>query len=247
MGTIVAIGGGELKDLDTLPIDKEIVRLTGKKHPRALFIPTASGDAEGYWKTFQSIYGEKLGCTSEVLYLIRESPSPKELREKILGADLIYVGGGNTLKMLKIWRQKGVDAALKQAYEKGAVLSGISAGAICWFSSGCSDSKRFSNAADASFMKVTGLKLIPLTLSPHHIREAHRDKGLEQLMKRTSGVGIALDDNCALEIVGNTYRFINSQPNAGAKRVYWTEGKLHTEKMSLSETFFPLHSLTHKK
>lgn len=96
MKKLVAIGGGELKDLDTLLIDREIVKLTGKKHPRALFIPTASGDADGYWQTFQKVYGEMLGCKPEVLYLVRETPSRKEIKEKILGADLIYVGGGNT-------------------------------------------------------------------------------------------------------------------------------------------------------
>ena len=140
MGKIVAIGGGELKDLDTLSIDREIVSLTGKKHPTALFIPTASGDAEGYWKTFQGIYGGMLGCKPEVLYLIKENPVKREIEEKILGADLIYVGGGNTMKMLKAWRKKGVDKLLKKAYGQGIVLSGLSAGAICWFAYGCSDS-----------------------------------------------------------------------------------------------------------
>ncbi len=71
MKKIVAIGGGELKSLETLRIDKEIIRLSGKKHPKALFVPTASGDSEAYWKTFQRVYGKRLGCKTDVLYLLK--------------------------------------------------------------------------------------------------------------------------------------------------------------------------------
>ncbi|MFQ5621295.1 MAG: Type 1 glutamine amidotransferase-like domain-containing protein, partial [Candidatus Nanoarchaeia archaeon] len=109
MGKIVAIGGGEIKNFETLSIDRAITKLTGKKKPKALFIPTASGDAEGYWQTFQKVYGKRLGCRTDKLFLLREKPTNKEITKKIKWADLIYVGGGNTLRMLKIWRRKGVD------------------------------------------------------------------------------------------------------------------------------------------
>lgn len=231
MGKIVAVGGGEIKDLDTLPIDKEIVKLTGKKRPTALFIPTASGDAEGYWQTFQKVYGKMLGCKPEVLYLRRENPSRREIEEKILRADLIYVGGGNTLKMLKTWRKNGVDKLLMKAYEQGVVLSGLSAGAICWFTYGCSDSRRFSNSGDASFMRIRGLGLVNLTLNPHHIKEKHRDKGLVKLMQKTSGVVVALDDNSALEIVNDQYRIITSKKGVGARKIYYSKNKLHQVKI----------------
>ena len=243
---LVAIGGGEIKNLDTLSIDKEIVRLTGKKNPKALFIPTASNDAQGYWETFQEVYGNKLGCKTQVLYLIKEHPTQKEIQEKILGSDLIYVGGGNTLKMLQVWRRQGVDKLLKTAYEKGIVISGLSAGAICWFRYGCSDSRRFSDSKDTSFMKVKGLEFVNLTLSPHHIREPHRDKGLESLMRTTPGVAIALDDNCAIEIVGETYRLISSKEKAGAKRIYFARGKIHQESINVTSDYNPLFLLLKK-
>jgi len=246
MNKIVAIGGGELKELETLPIDKEIVSLTGKRNPRALFIPTASNDAEGYWKTFQEVYGKKLGCTPNVLYLIREKPTRNEIEDKILNADLIYVGGGNTLKLLKIWKKVGVDRVLKQAYENGIVISGLSAGAICWFKYGCSDARRFSRPEDTTFMRVSGLNLINLTVSPHHIREKNRDDGLIKLMKHTSGVAIALDDNSALEIVGDTYRIINSQKEAGAKKVYYLKGKPYQDKIEIKREYHPLSDLVKK-
>ena len=84
MSAIVAIGGGELKDLETLPIDRAIVKLAGKKHPKALFIPTASNDSVGYWEIFRGVYGKKLGCETDALFLIREKLSKKQMQEKIL-------------------------------------------------------------------------------------------------------------------------------------------------------------------
>lgn len=246
MGKIIAIGGGELKDLDTLSIDEEVVRLTGKKNPKALFIPTASRDAEGYWQTFRQLYGERLGCKTDVLKLVSENPSAETIKEKILGSDLIYVGGGNTQMMLEKWKELGVDGLLKQAYRRGIILSGLSAGAICWFKYGCSDAPKFKDEKDLSLIRINGLGLVKLTMSPHHIREGHRDEGLARIMKTTSGVGIGLDDNCALEIVDGTYRFIASKPGAGAKRVYYKDNKLVVKKMSASENYFLLDKLLKK-
>jgi len=87
---IVAIGGGEIRDSETLAIDKEIIRLTQKKHPKLLFIPTASSDSEDYYNDVDKYFGKKLGCKTNVLYLLKEAPSPKEIRNKILSSDIIY-------------------------------------------------------------------------------------------------------------------------------------------------------------
>jgi dipeptidase E len=246
MGKIIAIGGGELKDLDTLPIDEEIVRLTGRKNPKALFIPTASGDAQGYWETFRQVYGNRLGCKPEVLRLVKETPSEREIRDKILGSHLIYVGRGNTQAMLETWRKQGIDDILKLAYKKGIVLSGVSAGAICWFKYGGSDSPKFTNTADNSLIRINGLGLINLTLSPHHIREIHRDAGLAKIMRTTPGVGIGLDDNCALEIVDGTYRFIRSKENAGAKRVFYKNDKPVSQRIEAFKDFLLMEGLVKK-
>jgi dipeptidase E len=217
MKTIVAIGGGELGELETLAIDREMVKLSGKKHPMVLFIPTASKDSEKYWKIFQKVYGEKLGCKTDVLFLVREKLSRKHIEEKILSADIVYVGGGNTLRMMKIWRKLGVDQMLRKAWERGVVMAGLSAGAICWFRYGVSDSRRFSNPNDTSFMRVRGLDFIHATASPHHVREKKlRDPGIKNMMLRTSGVGLTLDDNSALIIEGGRYRVMVSEKGADA-------------------------------
>lgn len=113
---IVAIGGGEIGregyDIETLEIDREIIKLTNKKIPTLLFVPTASEDSEGYCETIYNYYGKKLKCNIEYLKLIKDKLSFAEIKRKINSADIIYVGGGNTLKMMTIWRNLGVDTLL---------------------------------------------------------------------------------------------------------------------------------------
>ncbi len=236
--TIIAIGGGELGESETLPIDQAIVKFAKKKHPKALFIPTASNDAIGYWETFQKIYKKKLGCKTDVLMLLRDNLTKEQIEEKILSTDIIYVGGGNTLKMLKVWRKKGVDVLLKKAYEKGVILSGLSAGAICWFRYGASDSRRFMKGEQHNvIMRVRGLNLIPCTISPHHIREKQaREKGLIQIMKRTPGVALALDDNSAILIQDDCFKVLRSKPNVHIRKVFRKNGKIEKELLKDSGT-----------
>lgn len=222
--TIIAIGGGELGKLDTLAIDKKIVKLSKKTHPKVLFIPTASNDAEGYCDTFQKVYGDKLHCQVDFLLLVRDKHrlTKKEIKQKILSADIIYVGGGSTLKMMKEWRKQGVDKFLKQAYRKGIILSGLSAGAICWFRYGVSDSRLFmKNSKNKDWMRVAGLNLFSLTISPEHIRDKKiRDEGIKIIMQRTPGVGLAMDDYTALVIQNNSYKIWHSRKNVGITKYF---------------------------
>jgi len=245
---IIAIGGGEIGrpgfPVETTKIDQEIVRLSGKKHPRLLFIPTASSDSQTYLDTVQKHFGQRLGCIITNLLLIKEKPSIKIIRSKILNTDIIYVGGGNTDKMLKIWRRYGIDKIIKQAYRKNIILSGLSAGAICWFKFGSTDSK--SSDRSDSYTKLKGLGLVSLTLSPHHIREKKRKPALIKIMKSTPGVGIALDDYSALEIVNDSYRIITSKSLPKAHKVYYQNKKLIYKPIKKQKLFLPLSELLQK-
>ena len=156
MGKIVAIGGGDMASLETRAIDERVVELTGADKPRALFVPTASYDRVSYWEDFRRVYGDTLGCETDVLYLLGVNPSTEELEEKILSAHLVYVGGGNTLKMMRRWRRLGVDAVLREAHDKGIVLAGLSAGCICWFSWGHSDSMSFYHPDELELRQSEG-------------------------------------------------------------------------------------------
>ena len=239
MKTIVAIGGGELGELETLPIDRAIVKLAGKIHPKALFIPTASIDSALYWETFQAVYGKKLGCETDVLFLIREKLSKKQIEAKILSADIVYVGGGNTLRMLRVWRKYGVEKLLCKAYEKGVILSGLSAGAIGWFRYGSSDSRRFmkDGKEKTSLMRVSALGFLSLTMSPHHIREKKlRNPGIREMMQRTPGVALALDDNSAILIQDDRYEILRSKPMVGIKKVFRKNGKVEVVSLKDSGT-----------
>ncbi len=115
-------------------------RLTGKSQPNALFIPTALADSEDYVESFQIAYRDRLGCKTDVLRLVSERPDQVEIAQKVALADLVYVGGGSTLNLMRIWRKTGLDKMLRTAWERGTVLSGTSAGANCWFQYSHSDS-----------------------------------------------------------------------------------------------------------
>jgi dipeptidase E len=215
---IVAIGGGGLALRETLPIDREIVRLTERRRPRALFLPTASSDNPDYCMAFRLIYGGRLKCQCDVLPLLKDPPGHAALARSIRQADLIYVGGGNTLKMMRRWRHLGVDRLLQQARQRGTVLSGVSAGANCWFDCGSSDSMKFYRPHDWTFIRVRGLGFLPAACCPHYHREA-REASFAEMIGRHGGIGIALDDHTALEVVGDRYRILVSKSSGRAYRV----------------------------
>jgi dipeptidase E len=233
--TIVAIGGGEIRTRGTAAIDREIIRLSNKKHPKFLFIPTASSDSDRYWKHVQEYFGGFLKCKTEVLFLIKERPAKDEIRKKILAADIIYVGGGNTLLMMRLWRHLGVDKLLMQAYENGTVLSGISAGSICWFDSGHSDSMSFYNPREWKYIKVKGLGLIDGIHCPHYngrTRGIPRRKDFRDMIGKIGGVGIAIENNCAIEFIdGRLYKVVRSNSYSRAYKVYRKDGRVVAEQI----------------
>jgi dipeptidase E len=251
MGVVVAIGGGQIGrpgteiPVETTEIDQEIIRLSGKSHPKLLFVPTASSDAESYCSAVRQHFGKRLGCTVNILYLIKNQQTKKGIEEKVLSSDIIYVGGGNTLKMLIEWRRRGVDKILVKAFENNIILSGLSAGAICWFKYGSSDSRRFNNP-DAGLIKIRGLKIINALCCPHYDTERDRKEHLKVLMRKTSGVGIALDSCSAIECVDDKYRIITSKGTATAFKVYWREGQFYEEIIEKRNVFRPLVSLLTK-
>jgi len=249
MKKIIAIGGGEIGrpgyPVETTQIDKEIINLTGKKNPRLLFVPTASADSELYFETVKKHFGKTLGCKTDVLYLINKNLSKKEIEQKIFASDIIYVGGGNTLKMMRVWRKYGVDKILKQAYERGVVLSGLSAGSICWFRWGNSDSRKSINPK-ADLIKVSGLNLINALHCPHYDFEKDRKLDLKKMMRKTAGISIAIDNCCAIEIVDDKYRIICSKKSANAYKVYWKSNKYYEEVIKKEKEFKDLKDLLKK-
>jgi dipeptidase E len=210
---IIAIGGGSLKKKQTLPIDRTIVKLTGRKSPRALFIPTANNDARDYCEAFDRIYGNLLGCRIDHLLLYRRPEDRIVAAGKIRAADLIYVGGGNTLRMMKIWRLLGIDKMLIKAGQKGAVLAGVSAGAICWHEWGHSDSRAYAGKKNWSYIKVRGLGLRPGLYCPH-LDSEKRHASFNKMVVRDNMVGIACDNFAAIRYDGTGATCLTSRRKA---------------------------------
>lgn len=246
---IIAIGGGEIGrpgfPVETTSLDKEIIRLSGQKKPRLLFLPTASSDSTSYTKIVKNHFGKRLGCQVEVLYLLNNKLSYQEIKKQIVSADIIYVGGGNTLKMMRVWRKLGIDIAINSAAKRGVVLSGVSAGAICWFRFGQSDSLTFTKQ-NAPFIRVKGLNLLNILICPHFDKEKARPAALKKMMRRTSSIAIALDDCAALEIVDDSYRIITSKKSAGVYKAYWKNDQYIITRLPQKTNFTSLKELQQK-
>ncbi len=249
MKKLIAIGGGEIGrpgyPVETTKIDKEIIKLTNKTNPKLLFIPTASSDSELYFDTIKKHFGKRLNCKVDVLYLLKEKPTLKQIKTKILTSDIIYVGGGNTALMLKTWKKTSADKILLQAYNKGIIISGLSAGSICWFRYGISDSKKFTNSK-ASLCKISGLNIINALHCPHYNVEKDRKPQLKTMMKKEKGIALALDNCSALEVINNTYRIITSKSTANVYKVYWKDNKFYEEVIKKTKTFQSINKLLKK-
>jgi peptidase E len=205
------VGGRSFLGDATAPMEKLLLDLTGAGHPRLCYVPTAGAESDYGIVRFYEIFSRHARVTH--LPLFRRQP---DVREVLLEQDAIWVGGGNTLNMLAIWRLHGVDVALREAWARGIALGGVSAGSICWFESGVTDSY--------------GLDLKPLTdclgflagsNCPHYDSEEQRRPVYRQLVG--SGelpAGYACDDAAALLFRGTELaEVVASQKNACAYRV----------------------------
>jgi dipeptidase E len=206
-------GGGFTMEPENPALDHFLLTLIDKREPRLLFLPTASGDPFEQTHRFHAAYDGK-ACTTTVLSLFRLHEQPVPLDELILGQDLIYVGGGSMRNMLAIWREHGLDELLREAWSRGTVLAGLSAGAMCWFTGGVTKSGGLP-------APVKGLGLLPQSLS------VHRDGEPDRLPVYRAAVhdgmlpaGWAADDGVGLLFEGDALvRVVSSRPGGGVARI----------------------------
>jgi dipeptidase E len=127
--TLILIGGGEIGNGETRPVDEKVRSYSSKENPHLLFLGTASGDPESYTEAVRSVYGE-LSCEVEPLSIANETPSPEDLKEALAWADMMYIGGGNTKTLIKRLKETGLDQLLLKALNEREdfVLAGLSAG-----------------------------------------------------------------------------------------------------------------------
>jgi peptidase E len=204
-------GGGLSSEPETLPLERYIVAQTRRRHPAVCFLPTATGESDAYVAKFYDAF-TRIGCRPAVVRLFARTP---DLRRILLNQDIIYVGGGNTKSMLAVWREWGIPRLLRRAWNSGIVLAGISAGAICWFDVGVTDS--YADRLRA----LPCLGFLPGTCCPHYDGEKERRPSLHRLLSRGDvPAAIALDDGAAAHFVGRRlHRVVVSRAGAEGYRV----------------------------
>ena len=220
MKQIIAIGGGGFRrDENDLSLEKYILKQAGKKNPSVCFIPTASGESEEYIIKFYSAFSG-LGCRTSHLSLFR--PPTADLESFILEKDIIYVGGGNTKSMLALWREWNLDSILRKAWEEGIVLSGVSAGAICWFEEGVTDS------VPGGFGAIKGLGFLKGSYCPHYDSEPGRQPAYHRLLDEGKlQPGYAVMDYVALHFIDDELKHVfNSKTESRACFVEAGNGKI---------------------
>lgn len=241
----MAIGGGEISRPDspdgTLALDAEVVRLADVRRPRLVFLPTATADDPGYVSIVEEYYGGRFGCDVVPLPLFDRRLGERDTDRIIRSADIVYVGGGNTLRMMKLWRRRGIDVSLRRAASDGTVLAGISAGAICWCASGVSDSASFTTTGvDWDYVAVRGLGLIEVALCPHYDADPRRPAAAVRIAARTRRPVLGLDDCTALEVVDGGWRVISTREGSCAHLVGPTGD---VQDLVAATSFRPLHDL----
>ena len=223
---LVLIGGGrDEAPYETKALDESIVKLANKKNPKLLFIGFAQKfeeEVEDYFRVIKSNY-EKLGCSCEQLSEA-DVLDLQTTKEKILKADIIYVGGGNTLRLMSMFRKYNIGELLKEAGDNGTVLCGTSAGAICWCNYGNSDSRKLVKTS-AKYVRVKGLGFVDVLLCPHYNVKVERREYLKRMMSKTKGVALALDNCTALQIEDNNYKVLKSKDNVRARKCYFQNGE----------------------
>ena len=209
---IVAIGGGGLSaDPDRYAIERYIVRHARRTRPSVCYVGTASGDENAYAVRFYAAMSE-LDCRPTRLPFFARTP---DLRKLVLEQDVVYVGGGNTKSMLAVWREWGLDEVLREAWRGGTLLCGTSAGAICWFESGITDSW----ADDLHPMPCLGF--LSGACCPHYDGEKERRPAVQRIVADGRlGSVLALDDGAAAHFRGTALAgIVTSRPKALGYRI----------------------------
>jgi dipeptidase E len=218
---IFAMGGGGFTMEPANPLlDDYVLSLARAPRPRILFLPTAAGDTTGQINAFYARFAGR-GCVPEHLSLFRLAEVERPLEEIVGEQDIVYAGGGSMRNLLAIWHAHELDRMLVDAWRRGAVLAGLSAGAMCWFQGGVTRSS-------GPPAPMAGLGLLPGSLTVHADGEPERlPVWLESVRTGALPGGWALDDGVGALFAGERLqRIVSSRPGAGAQRVDAIAGEL---------------------
>ncbi|WP_211750306.1 peptidase E [Paenibacillus sp. Marseille-Q4541] len=218
---IIAMGGGGFSmEPDNPLLDSYILAQSSSDKPKVCFVPTASGDADGYVKRFYAAFNEHTCIPS---HLSLYAPPSQDLEDFVMDKDIIYVGGGSTRNLLTLWKEWGLDQILAKAWNQGIILAGLSAGSLCWYEEGITDSNQ------GGYSSIRCLGLLPGSHSPHYDNTnqgnyTYKPAYRKLIENRDLGQGIAADDGVALHYVGKKlHKIVSSRRNAFAYQVSLTD------------------------
>ncbi len=217
-------GGGFSMEPGNLLLDNFFFALSSKPKPKVCFIGTASGDADGYVERFYDFMKDHEVAPSHLSLFKAPVGS---LRDFVLSKDIIYVGGGNTRNLMTLWKEWGLDKILLEAYQKGVVLGGLSAGGLCWFEEGVTDS------IPGSLSKLSCMNIIAGSFCPHYDGEKDRRPAYHELIKNGLKAGYACDDSSGLYFENEQLiEAVSSVETASAYKVYLQNDLVKEEKLS---------------
>jgi dipeptidase E len=217
---IVALGGGGFSMEPGNPLmDAYLLGLVARPRPRVCFLPSASGDADHYVVRFYRHFGGER-CEASHISLFRREHGVEDMRAHLLAQDVVYVGGGSVISLLGVWRAHGLDEILREAWEAGVVLCGLSAGSLCWFTEGVT-------AFHGAPQRVEGLGLLPFSNTVHYDGEPDRREAFHGFVAAGMTGGFAADDGAALHFTGTElHRVVTSKRRARACRVDTVGGEV---------------------
>ncbi|WP_217925072.1 peptidase E [Miltoncostaea oceani] len=211
---IIAMGGGGFSEEPDNPLlDDFVFSQSGAERPRILFLPTAMGDHPGLLLKFYAAMGPRSCVPSHLPMFVR---GRQDVREQILGQDIIYVGGGNSANLLAIWRAHGIDLILREAWERGILIAGLCAGAMCWFERGITA----SFGGDHLVPFDDGLGMLAGAFCPHYDSDPRRAPALQAAVAEGAMDGYGVEDGAALHFRGlDLVEAVSSRESAAAHRV----------------------------
>ena len=217
---IVAFGGGGFSMESGNPLlDDYVLSLVDSERPKVCFLPHASGDADHYVVRFYRAF-DPSRCEPSHISLFRREQGPADMRAHLMQQDVIYVGGGSLVSLMGVWCAHGIDAILRDAWEAGVVMCGVSAGSLCWFQESVS-------GFHGTPARVAGLDLLPYSNAVHFEVDSERDSAYRRLLGEGMCDGFAAEDGSALHFVGRElHGVVTSRPLAQAHRMRRSRGTI---------------------
>lgn len=228
---LIAIGGGSLAEKATLDVDRYVASLAkeraGDRRAIGVFIGTASHDSMPYFNSFRKTYTGEFNIKADCVLTVYGEMNDEKIRGKFQKADMIYIGGGDTLFMLEHWKRSGVYDLVLDAYNRGVVICGLSAGAICWFKRMYTDSDAFNDGG--KYHLADGIGKIDGLCCPHY---EERVTDFAEAMKNYRGTVWQIEGNAALEFINEEYTGAISSGGNAYKIVVFENGESKTEKLT---------------